>query len=48
MTLIYMIDHTGFNYGILLNVSEEMFQRFYWKVALIMIEIIVSLINMVM
>ena len=34
VTFIYIIDTTGFEYGILLNASEEMFHRFYQKVAL--------------
>ena len=40
-----MIDPTGFDHGILFNVSKDMFHRFYRKVVLIMIETTVSLIN---
>ena len=46
VTSIYTLHLTGFDYGILLNVSERMFHRFYRTVVLIMMEIIVSLINM--
>ena len=34
VTFIYTIVTTSFEYGILLNASEEMFHRFYQKVVL--------------
>ena len=45
MTFIYAILPTSFSYGILLNVNEQMFCRFYRTGALTMIDIMVSLIN---
>ena len=43
MTLIYTIYLTSFDYGILLNVNEQMFHIFYRTGALTMIDIMVSL-----
>ena len=45
MTFIYAILPTSFSYGILLNVNEQMFCRFYRTGARTMIDIMVSLIN---
>ena len=45
MTFIYIIHLTSFNYGISLNVNEQMFSRFYRTEVLTMIDITVSLIN---
>ena len=44
---IYTINPTSFDDGIFLNVSEEMFHRFYQNVVVIMIEIMIKWINMV-
>ena len=44
MTFIYTINPTSFDYGILLNVNEQTFCRFYRTGTLTMIDIIVSLI----
>ena len=47
MTLINTMHPTSFDYGILLNVNEQMFCRFYRTGVLTMIAIMVSLINTV-
>ena len=47
MTFIYTIHSTSFDYGILLNVNEQMFHRLYRIEALTMIDIMMSLINTV-
>ena len=47
MLFIYIVDPTSFDDGIFLNVSKEMFHRFYQKVALITIEIMIKRINKV-
>ena len=47
MMFIYTIHPTSFDYGILLNVNEQIFHRFYRTGALTMIHIMVSLINTV-
>ena len=47
MMFIYTIHPTGFDYGILLNVNEQMFSRFYRTGVLTMMYIMVSLINAV-
>ena len=47
VTFIHTIYPTSFNYGILLDVNEQMFHRLYRTLALTMIDIMVSLINTV-
>ena len=47
MTFIFTIHPTSFDYGSLLNINEQMFCRFYRTGELTMIDIIVSLINIV-
>ena len=47
MMFIYTIHPTGFDYGSLLTVNEQMFHRFYRTGVLTMIDIMVSLINRV-
>ena len=47
MTFIYTIHPTSFNYGRLLNVNEQVFNKLYRTGALTMIDIMVSLINTV-
>ena len=42
VTLIFTIHPTSFDYGILLNVNEQMFHRFHRTVALTMINIMVN------
>ena len=44
---VLFINLTSFDDGIFLNVSEEMFHRFYQKVVAIMIEIMIKWINIV-
>ena len=46
-TFIYTIHPTSFNYGILLNVNEQMFHTFYKTGAVTTIDIMLSLINTV-
>ena len=48
MMFIYAILPTSFGYGILLNVNEQMFCRFYRIGALTMIDIMMSLINTIL
>ena len=48
MMFIYAIYPSSFSYGILLNVNEQMFCRFYRTGALSMIDIMVSLINTIL
>ena len=47
MTFIYTIHPAGFDYGRLLNVNEQMFNKFYRTGALAMIDIMMSLVNTV-
>ena len=47
MMFIYTIHPTSFDYGRLLNVNEQVFNKFYRTGALTMIDIMVSLINTV-
>ena len=47
MTFIYTIHPTSFIYEILLNVNEQMFHQIYRTEAIIMIDMIVSIINTV-
>ena len=47
MTFIYRMHPTSFDYGSLLNVNEQIFHRLYRTGALTMIDIMVSLINIV-
>ena len=47
VTFIVTVHPTSFDYGSVLKVNEQMFQTFYRTVALIVIDIMVSLINTV-
>ena len=47
MTFIYTIHPTSFDCGRLLNVNEQVFNKFYRTGALAMIDIMVSLVNTV-